>query len=60
MGEKDTKDENGFNVQFFKRFWRIQHLLFPGFLSIAFGLFFLLMLLALLGITSLYNYFIKR
>jgi hypothetical protein len=53
MGEKDTKDENGFNVQFFKRFWRIQHLLFPGFLSIAFGLFFLLMLLALLGTISL-------
>ncbi len=39
----------GFNGHFFRRFWRLQGLIFPGLLSLPSGLFFLLMLVALLG-----------
>lgn len=44
-------DGNGFNGIFFRRFYRLQLLLFPGWFSLPMGLFSLLLLLSLLGIS---------
>jgi hypothetical protein len=49
--EEDDARDHGFNVSFFRRFWRLQHLLFPGIFSLPLGLFALLLLVALLGNT---------
>jgi len=41
-------NDNGFNVTFFKRFWKLQYLFFPGICSLPIGLFGLLLSFALL------------
>ena len=45
-------DNNGFNFAFFKRFSKLQSLLFPGICSLPVGLFGLLLSFALLGIQA--------
>ncbi|KAK4036889.1 ABC protein, subfamily ABCD [Daphnia magna] len=52
--DEDGKD-HGFNVNFFRRFWRLQHLLFPGVFSLPLGLFSLLLLVALLDEFIIYG-----
>lgn len=47
--EDERAKDHGFNINFFKRFWRLQRLLFPGVFSLPLGLFGLLLLVALLG-----------
>ena len=46
----DKKFNDGFNINFFRRFWRLHRLFFPSFLSLSVGLFAVLLLLALAGI----------
>ena len=45
----DSRREQGFNSNFFQRFFRLQHIIFPGFFSLPIGLFGLLLLFSLLG-----------